>query len=80
MTMTTNGRRLIRTVAVAQAGAGALLLIAPQGPLVRNRTGGPIPTWVVRLLDGRLVTQAGIETLHPTSATAFVGSIVSSSR
>jgi hypothetical protein len=69
MTMTDSG--LVRAVAAAQAGAGALLLIAPQGLLVRSRSGGPIPTWIVRLLGGRLVIQAGVETIHPTSATAL---------
>lgn len=76
MSATTSGRRVIRAVAAAQAGAGALLLIAPQGRLVTGRSGGPIPTWVVRLLGGRLLTQAGIEALHPTSATALGGAAV----
>lgn len=76
MSATPTARRVIRAVAAAQAGAGALLLTAPEGRLVTGRSGGPIPTWVVRLLGGRLVTQAGIEVLRPTPATALGGATV----
>jgi hypothetical protein len=72
-----SGAVLTRSVATAQAGWGAALLIRPQELLRRLAPGSPLPpAWIVRLLGARSVVQAGTVLLRPTRGVVLAGAAV----
>jgi hypothetical protein len=68
----------VRGVAAVQGGVGALLAARPDVAVARCgiRSPNTPPAWVVRLLGGRMVLQAGAELLRPTPDLALTGALV----
>lgn len=59
-------QRLVRLLAGAHLGQGAVLLARPQAlPRAITADRGTPPHWIVRVLGARILLQAGVETSRP---------------